>query len=67
MKYSADALRPIVIGDNVWIGRGCLVLPGCVIEEGVVVAANSVVRGRLEKDGIYGGRPAKFIKSRLAV
>ena len=65
MKYSPDNTIPIIIGNNVWIGSRCLILPGCVIEEGVVVAANSVVKGKLERNGIYGGTPAKFIKSRL--
>jgi acetyltransferase-like isoleucine patch superfamily enzyme len=64
MKYSADELKPIIIGNDVWIGRGCIVLPGVVIEDGVVVAANSIVKGKLEKNSIYGGTPAKFIKSR---
>lgn len=64
MKYGQDIVDPIVIHDNVWIGRGCLIMPGTVIEEGVVVAANSVVKGHLEKDSIYGGCPARFIKKR---
>ncbi len=64
MKYSIDIEEPISIGDNVWIGRGCLIMPGTVVEEGVVVAANSVVKGRLEKNGVYGGVPAKLIKFR---
>jgi acetyltransferase-like isoleucine patch superfamily enzyme len=66
MKFSSDIELPIVISNDVWIGRGCLILPGTVIEEGVVVAANSVVKGLLEKNGIYGGNPAKFIKHRTA-
>jgi acetyltransferase-like isoleucine patch superfamily enzyme len=64
MKYAKDISDPITIGNDVWIGRGCLILPGTIIEEGVVVAANSVVKGNLEKNGIYGGSPAKFIKYR---
>lgn len=66
MKYATDKSEPVVIGNDVWIGRGCLIMPGSIIEEGVVVAAHSVVKGRLFKDGIYGGKPATFIKSRLS-
>ena len=66
MKYATDQSEPVVIGNDVWIGRGCLIMPGSVIEEGVVVAAHSVVKGRLLKDGIYGGKSATFIKSRLS-
>src|SRR4051794_31922349 len=36
---------PIVIGDDVWLARGVIVLPGVTIGEGTVVAAGSVVRG----------------------
>jgi acetyltransferase-like isoleucine patch superfamily enzyme len=67
MKYASDITEAIVIKDNVWIGRGCLISPGSFIESGVVVAANSVVKGRLEGNAIYGGIPAKLIKYREQV
>lgn len=54
----------IVIEDDVWIGANCVVLDGAYIETGCVVAANSVVRSRLSKFGIYGGTPAKLIRMR---
>lgn len=62
---SPDISKPIIIGDNVWIGRSCLICEGSIIEEGVIVGAHSVVKGVLEKDGIYAGSPAKFIKKRI--
>lgn len=57
-----DKHAAIQIGDNVWIGRGSLVLPGSVIEDNVVVAAHAVVKGRLQANGLYGGCPAKRLK-----
>ena len=54
-----------VVGNDVWIGRGCLICDGSYIEDGVVVAANSVVKGRLLKNGIYGGSPVRLIKFRF--
>ena len=57
-----DKAGEIVIGNNVWIGRGCLIMPGTNIQDGVIVAANSVVKGLLEKNCIYGGAPASFLK-----
>lgn len=56
--------RGIRIGDNVWIGAGVRVLDGADIGEGCVVAAGSVVRGRLEPNGIYAGVPAKLVRMR---
>lgn len=56
--------RGIRIGDNVWIGAGVRILDGADIGEGCVVAAGSVVRGRLEPNGIYAGMPAKLVRMR---
>jgi virginiamycin A acetyltransferase len=47
----------IVIERDVWLGANSVVLDGARIEEGAVVAAGSVVRGRLEAHGIYAGSP----------
>jgi acetyltransferase-like isoleucine patch superfamily enzyme len=64
MKYAEDISEEIFIANDVWIGRGCIIFPGTVIEEGVVVAANSVVKGRLARNGVYGGIPVRLIKLR---
>lgn len=65
IKYNADISKEISIGNNVWIGRGCIILPGTIIEDGVVVGANSIIKGHLKKDNIYAGSPIKHIKNRL--
>lgn len=65
IKYNKDISKEIIIGNNVWIGRGCIILPGTIIEDGVVVGANSIIKGRLIKDSVYVGNPIKFIKNRL--
>lgn len=64
MRDALDKTEFVTIGNNVWIGRGCLIQPGTIIEDGVVVAANSTVKGRLEANSVYGGSPAKLIKRR---
>jgi acetyltransferase-like isoleucine patch superfamily enzyme len=58
-----DFTRPIKIGSNVWIGRGCILLPGCEIGDNVIIGANSVVKGRIESSSLYAGSPARFIRS----
>ncbi|MFZ4412857.1 MAG: acyltransferase [Bacteroidales bacterium] len=54
---------PIIIGNNVFIGSHTVILPGSIIHDNVVIASNSVVKGVLEENSIYGGSPAKKIKS----
>lgn len=59
-----DIIKDITIRDNVWIGMGVTVLPGVTIEEGVVVAAHSVVTKDIPKGAIVAGNPASIIKYR---
>jgi acetyltransferase-like isoleucine patch superfamily enzyme len=56
----------IVIEEDVWLGASVVVLDGAVIGKGSVVAAGSVVRGRLEPFSVYGGAPARRIRARGA-
>jgi acetyltransferase-like isoleucine patch superfamily enzyme len=60
-----DVARPIFIGDNVWIGANCIVLPGVSIGDGSVIAANSVVAKNIPPNVLVGGNPAKVIKTIL--
>jgi acetyltransferase-like isoleucine patch superfamily enzyme len=54
----------IVIGNDVWIGTESVILKGVSIGDGAVIAAGSVVSRSVEANGIYGGVPAKLIKTR---
>jgi len=54
----------IVIGDDVWLGANVVVLDGADIGQGCVVAAGSVVRGRLEPYSICAGAPAVRVRGR---
>lgn len=51
----------IDIGPNCWIGAKSLICPVVKLEEGVVVAAGSVVTKSVPKCAIVGGNPAKII------
>lgn len=51
----------IVVGNNVMIGAGSIILPGVIIEDNVIVAAGSVVTKNLSGGGVYGGNPAKYL------
>ena len=44
---------PVSIGKNVWVGAGALILKGAVLEDGCVVAAGSVVKGRVKSGTVF--------------
>ena len=50
---------PIVVEDDVWIGRGCAVLKGVRIGRGAVVAANAVVTRDVPAGAVVAGVPAR--------
>ena len=54
--------KPIVIGDDVWIGANAVILPGVTIGKHVVVAAGAVVTKDVPDNCIVGGIPAKMMK-----
>jgi phosphonate metabolism protein (transferase hexapeptide repeat family) len=55
----------VVIGHDVWIGHGAIVLPGISIGHGAVVAAGAVVTKDVEPYAIVAGVPATRIKWRF--
>ncbi len=64
-KFSFDSVKKaeIVIGNNTWIGWGCIILKGAHIGNNCIVAAGSVVLGKDYPDNsIIAGNPAKVVK-----
>ncbi len=58
-----EAAKPIVIGDNVWLGGGAIVLPGVTIGANTVVGAGAVVTRDLPANVVAVGNPARVIRS----
>ena len=58
--------QPIVIGDDVWIGTGAIVLSGVHIGDGAVVAAGSVVTSDVPARALVGGNPARLIRENVS-
>lgn len=54
-----------VIGNDVWLGRKTVIMPGVKIGDGAVVAGHSVVVGAVEPYSIVGGNPARLIRKRF--
>ncbi len=62
-RAKIEAAEPIVIGDNVWLGGGAIVLPGVTIGEHTVVGAGAVVTKDLPPCVVAVGNPARVIRS----
>lgn len=63
--YQPDT-RDTVIGHDVWLGYGALVLPGARIGNGVIVGAGAVVRGTVPDYAVIAGNPAQVVRMRFA-
>lgn len=70
--FDKDGLAPsestrgnVVIGSDVWVGYGALILSGVTIGDGAVVAAGAVVARDVEPYEIVAGNPARHLRFRF--
>jgi acetyltransferase-like isoleucine patch superfamily enzyme len=61
----ADAVRPVVIGDDAWLGAEAVILKGVTVGERSIVGTGSVVTRDVPPDVVVAGCPARIVK-RLA-
>ena len=64
MDEQPTVAEVVVIGSDVWLGAGTVVLPGVRIGDGAVVGANSVVTADVEAMSVVAGAPARFLRHR---
>lgn len=57
--------RPVIIGNDVWIGSRAVVMAGVHIGHGAVVASGAIVTKDVEPYSIVGGVPAKPLRKRF--
>lgn len=57
------AEKPVVIGNDVFIGAKSIILKGVTIGENSVIGAGSVVTKSVPANQIWAGNPAKFIRN----
>lgn len=58
--YESD----VIIGDNVWVGCGAIILDGSKIKDRSVIGAGTVFKGVANKEDVFIGNPARLIKKR---
>lgn len=61
----SEAIRPVKIGNDVWIGCNVIILKGVTINDGAVIAAGSVVTKDVPAKTLVAGNPAKPIKNNI--
>lgn len=57
--------QSIEVGNDVWIGREAVIMPGVKIGDGAAIGTRSVVTHNVPPYTIVGGAPARFIKKRF--
>jgi len=72
LERSLDLLPQIpsrgdtVIGNDVWIGREAVIMPGVTIGDGAIIAAHAVVASDVPPYCTVGGNPARLIRRRFS-
>lgn len=64
IEQGSDETRPVTIGNDVWIGRRAMIMPGVKIGNGTIIGAGAVVTKDVPDYAIVGGVPAKVLKYR---
>jgi phosphonate metabolism protein (transferase hexapeptide repeat family) len=59
-------LKQVVIGHDVWIGHGAIILPGITVGNGAVIAAGAVVAKNVAPYDVVAGVPARPLRKRFA-
>jgi acetyltransferase-like isoleucine patch superfamily enzyme len=57
--------KPVIIGDNVWIGSRAMILKGVKVGDGAIIAAGAIVTKDVPANSIVAGSPAKVIKENI--
>ena len=58
-------VKPVKIGNHVWIGAKAMIMKGVTIGDGTIIAAGAVVTKDIPENCIAAGVPAKIIKENV--
>jgi acetyltransferase-like isoleucine patch superfamily enzyme len=59
-----DSSKGIIIGDNVWVGAGVIILDGVEVGANAVLGAGAVVTKNMPENGVCLGVPAVAVRKR---
>ena len=57
--------RPVTIGNNVWIGARCIILPGVSIGDNAIIGVNTVVTKDVPMNSVFCGSAGSVVKMRF--
>lgn len=58
-----EITKPIIVGNNVYIGNRAIILPGVTIGNNVIIAAGTIVTKNVPNNVVFGGVPGRVIKT----
>ncbi len=64
-SFCKTQTAPVVIGNNVWIGGGAIIMPGVTIGNNVVIGAGSIVTKDIPDHKIAYGNPCRLIRENI--
>jgi maltose O-acetyltransferase len=64
VSLQGKEFKKTILGNDVWIGANCVILPGVKIGHKTVIAAGSIVTKDIPDFALVGGNPARVIRMR---
>jgi acetyltransferase-like isoleucine patch superfamily enzyme/coenzyme F420-reducing hydrogenase beta subunit len=58
-------MRPVIIGNHVWLCEGCTIMAGVKIGDGAIIGAHSVVYSNVPPFSLVSGNPAKVVETNI--
>ena len=58
----SDEVKPVIIEDNVWIGKRAIIMPGVTVGQGSIVAGGAVVMANVPPNTMVAGNPARQLR-----